>query len=228
MNSTYECIEYLKSANANIEGLIELSRRGKHKDIKMFEILFNGHTIAECSRILETTSSEISQVVRRYYYLEKKIKELGGSPIWYKTTTRIINVCSRIGIKSIEELCNMPYEKLASQRSLGNDGVYRLVRILNKNGLHPLFEYEAIAGKQNKKKGIKEWIPCNVKLPDTSKWDKSTVGMAYLVTVCEYPGDEPKVRIKNFWRSRQSFMDHEDVVAWMELPEPYEDGDPVG
>jgi hypothetical protein len=212
-NKTKDRIEYLKTVN--MERLfIQLGGENIKRDKKVFNMLFNGHTLGECESATKVNRQSIIQLVHRYYCAETWIQDLGGSPIWYMLPIRVVNICARAGIKSIDELYEMPYEELKKVRNLGTVHINKLIKAFNDNGLHPMFEKEA---KQSLKKSYNALMPCCVKMPENQ-----TAVLVYLdwgaYDIAWLDGD--------LWKSELTVYDFETVIAWMPLPEPYKAGDP--
>ena len=70
------------------------------------------------------------------------------------------------------------------------------------------------------------WIPCSVRLPDTSEWSPSTIGKYFLVS-CEVDSEsDPWVLVKLFEKKTSKFCcDCGKVIAWQPLPAPYTEGE---
>lgn len=63
---------------------------------------------------------------------KSKISEIGVS-------TRVINGLGRIGIKTIDEVCNADYETIVASRNLGSKSIEELYDKLKENGFEPVW-----------------------------------------------------------------------------------------
>ncbi len=65
-----------------------------------------------------------------------------------------------------------------------------------------------------------DWILCSERLPDLSQHPENVVGEEFLVSISPDGVSKYETAIRTFWRDSNTFTNHDNIIAWMPLPDP--------